>query len=220
MIRLILLILTLFSLLSAEVIDRAGELKNANSSYLNSVTESILKQSGIKIIIIFLDKNEDIARLSSSFAIELSYGEEGDWVMGVISPEGSVRISTSEAISGWFSEAHYKSFISGTQREVTSQGLAVAGEFFLLNIADVIAQKKGIDFNQLFSEIEEEPIHDLPLLLMLIPLLILVISITLIKKRVIGLSKEKNPESPFFGGSYLHNNQMLFGTSVKHGEKR
>lgn len=215
----IIIFLVLITSVFAEVIDRGGHLEKKRLQSLDTITETIQKQSAVRVLIVFLHAEEQvhITRLSSSYAIELNYSDDSRWVLAVLSPSGEIRMSTSEELTPWFSEAHLRSFISGTKHDILSKGIDYGAELLLLNIADIIAQNESIEFNDLFvvSEIEGSAGISPYAWLLVIPL------VFAFKKR---RKKKTKPETrSLFGESLDKDSQVLFGISLQNGnnhEKR
>ncbi len=219
------LILLICTSVFAGIEDREGDLSRNDFNRLNRITESIQRNSGEKLIVILLaDKERGVlSRLITSFAAELNVQGEKQWVLALISPSGKVKLCASKELEGFFTEIHFSSFSSGAERILESGRSSEAVEFLLLNVADVIAQKKKIDLGDILDmeksasgDIYIFDLKDIVIAVVLVALLLMLLLGRALKPQK-TVSRSLEDSSPLFGCSFHEGDQIMFGTSFKNG---
>ncbi len=220
MARILLFTLLFVSFLFGEIIDRSHTINTSEFQHLSNIAESVQRVSGERIQVIVLNSEEapSISRYTSSFATELKLQEER-WILAVMTPSGRVDLSTSSVLDDYFSPVHLSSFSSGTSQIIKTGDLSRSIEFLLLNIADVISQKRSIDLGTLITlppkEAEPKSFNGYILLILL---LILISLLPLFRKQ--KQSTDQTYTSPLFGGTLLSSDRSLFGVTTKKRRKK
>lgn len=218
--RVIALILLMILSLNGEIVDRSNSLSKYELLHLTAITESIQKKSGERIVTVFAneDDEQNLYRLASSFATELNVQSDELWILSVVSHGGRVLVSSSNELDNYFSETLLLSFTTGAEGIIAENEVPRAVEFLLLNIADVLAQKNGVELSALLPDFESFPAkkrHPKKGLIFLLGLLILIFAVKKMRRE----SSYKTVETtPLFGSSFYEGERVLFGNSFNDGE--
>lgn len=217
--RVIAVLLLVVCSLHGEIIDRGNYLNRDELQHLTAITESIQKKSGERIVTVFTNEEDEdnLYRLASSFATELNVQSEELWILNMISHGGKVLVSSSNKLDTCFSETLLLSFVKGAENILAENEGPRAVEFLLLNIADVLAQKNGVELSSLMPDFEthgtgkKRPGGGLMLLL---AGAVFVIAVKKIRRQ----RPVRKNGTPLFGSSFYEGERILFGNSFNDGE--